>query len=235
MARAVKRTATRVTKKARGSRTTRVRVKRVMTETSPGEEGDDGNNNQLGAKAAAMARTVVMTTGRTMTTAGRATATGAARAMATGAKRTTARTATMGMMTTMATMVTMATMMPNGDEDNKNQARMAARVTASGSARVMATGAKRATAMTAAMATTATMTPNNDDDASGNKGNKDTKGCRQEQRQWRTMGIANPAEAIAVGDLLVPRTPPLHQWPCHNDLSVIIQLPPTGLTQQRNT
>jgi hypothetical protein len=47
MARAVKTTATRATKKARGSRTTRVRVTRVIMETSLREEGDDGHNNQL--------------------------------------------------------------------------------------------------------------------------------------------------------------------------------------------
>ncbi len=57
MARAVKMTATRATKNARGSRMTRVRATRVMTETSPREEGDDGHNNQLGAKAVTMVRT----------------------------------------------------------------------------------------------------------------------------------------------------------------------------------
>jgi hypothetical protein len=56
MARAVKMMATRVTKKARGSRVTRVRVTRVMMETSPREEGDNEHNNQVGTKAAATAR-----------------------------------------------------------------------------------------------------------------------------------------------------------------------------------
>ncbi len=71
MARAVKTTATRATKKARGSRVTRVRVTRVMMETSPREEGEDGHNNQLGTKAAAMVRTVVAVTARAITTAAR--------------------------------------------------------------------------------------------------------------------------------------------------------------------
>ncbi len=53
-----------------------VRVTRVMMETSPREEGDDGHNNQLGTKAAATARTVVATTARAITTAARATETG---------------------------------------------------------------------------------------------------------------------------------------------------------------
>ncbi len=94
MARAVKTMATRATKKARGSRVTRVRVTRVMMETSLREEGDNGHNNQLGTKVVAMARTVVVTTARA----------------------------------TMAAMVTTATMTPNGKDDNKNQAAMAARV-----------------------------------------------------------------------------------------------------------
>jgi hypothetical protein len=54
------------------------------------------------------------------------------------------------------------------------------------------------------------MMPNSDDDASGDEGNKDTKRCRRQQRQQKMMGIINPAEAIAVGDVVVPRTPPLH-------------------------
>jgi hypothetical protein len=117
MARAVKTTATKAMKKARGLRVTRVRVTRVMMETSPREEGDDGHNNQLGTKAVAMATTVVATTARAITLAARATATGA--------KRATATTATMA---TMAAMVTMAMMMPNGKDDNENQVAMAARV-----------------------------------------------------------------------------------------------------------
>ncbi len=63
-ARVVNTTATRATKKARGSRATRVRATRVMMETSPREEGDDGHNNQLGTKVGATARTVVATTAR---------------------------------------------------------------------------------------------------------------------------------------------------------------------------
>ncbi len=85
MARAVTRMATRAMKKARGLRTTRVRAMRVMTETSPREEGDDGHNNQLGTKVAT-ARTVVAMTARAIKTAARVMATGAAKAMATGAK-----------------------------------------------------------------------------------------------------------------------------------------------------
>jgi hypothetical protein len=83
-ARAVKTTAMRATKKARGARTMRVRATRVMTKTSPREEGDDGHNNQKGAKAVATARTVVATTARAITMA--------AKAMAIGAKRATETT-----------------------------------------------------------------------------------------------------------------------------------------------
>jgi hypothetical protein len=191
-ARAVKTTATRVMEKARGSRVTRVRVMRVMMETSPREEGDDGHNNQLGTKAAAMARTMVAMTARAITTA--------ARAMATGAKRATAMMATMATKATMAAMVTMAvmvmtaTMTPNIEDKNKNQAATAARVITT-VARVTVIGAKRTMAMMATTATTATMammammamammvamakmatiTPNSDDAASGDEGNKDTK------------------------------------------------------------
>ncbi len=75
-ARVVNTTATRATKKARGSRAARVRVTRVILETSPREEGDNGHNNQLGTKAAAMVRTVVAMTARGITTAARATVTG---------------------------------------------------------------------------------------------------------------------------------------------------------------
>jgi hypothetical protein len=60
-ARVVNMMATRATKKAMGSRATRVRATRVIMETSPMEEGDDGHNTQLGTKAAATARTVVAT------------------------------------------------------------------------------------------------------------------------------------------------------------------------------
>ncbi len=64
-ARVVNTTATRMMKKARGSRATRVRATRVKLESSPREEGDDGHNNQLGTtKVAATARTVVATTAR---------------------------------------------------------------------------------------------------------------------------------------------------------------------------
>ncbi len=56
--------ATRATKKARGLRAKRVRATRVIMETSPREEGDNGHNNQLGTKVAATARTVVSTTAR---------------------------------------------------------------------------------------------------------------------------------------------------------------------------
>jgi hypothetical protein len=121
MVRAVKRTATRATTKARGLRATRVRAKRVMTETSPREEGDNGHNNQLGTKAATMVQTVVAKTARAITTAAKATATGAKRVMA---------------MT--RTMATTATMMPNGNNNNKNQTATTARMTATvARARVM--------------------------------------------------------------------------------------------------
>jgi hypothetical protein len=42
--------AMRVTKKVRVLRATRVRATRVIMETSPMEEGDNGHNNQLGTK-----------------------------------------------------------------------------------------------------------------------------------------------------------------------------------------
>ncbi len=63
-ARVVNTTAMRATKKARGSRATRVRAMRLIMETSLREEGDNGHNNQLGTKVAATARTVVATTAR---------------------------------------------------------------------------------------------------------------------------------------------------------------------------
>ncbi len=63
-ARVVNTTAMRATKKARGSRATRVRATRVIMETCPREEGDNGHNNQLGTKVAATTRTVVVTTAR---------------------------------------------------------------------------------------------------------------------------------------------------------------------------
>ncbi len=135
-ARTVKTMATRVTKIAKGSRATRVRATRVMMETLPREEGDDGQNNQLGTKALAMARTVVVTTARAMTTAARAAATGTKRATAMMATK-----ATMARMAIIAAMATMARMMPNGADDNKNQAAMAARVTTR-VARATVTGAK---------------------------------------------------------------------------------------------
>jgi hypothetical protein len=77
-------------------------------------------------------------------------------------------------------------MTPNGEDDNKNQAATAARVTTT-VARAMVKGAKKAmatmattantetTAMTVAIAKMATMMPNSNDVASGDKGNKDTK------------------------------------------------------------
>jgi hypothetical protein len=115
-------------------------------------------------------------------------------------------------------------MMPNGKDDNKNQAVTAARVTMM-VARATVTGAKRAmatmattvtmatTAMTVAMAKMATMTPNSDDAASGDEGNEDTKRWWQQQRQRRTMGVVNPAEAqdAAIAPTAVP------QWClCHH-------------------
>ncbi len=183
-ARAVKTAATRATKKARGSRVMRVKVTRVMMETSPREEGDDGHNNQLGIKAVATARTVVVTRARAITMAARATATGAKRATATMA--TMATTAMMATMVTTGAMVTTTTMTPNGEDDNKNQAAMAARVimmvaraTVIGAKRVMATMATTAmmamTAMMVAMAKMAMMMPNSNNATSGNEGNEDTK------------------------------------------------------------
>jgi hypothetical protein len=110
-ARVVNMTATRVTKKARGLRETRVRATRVIIETSPIEEGDNGHNNQLGTKVAATARTVVVTTVRAITTAARAMAAGAKRATALAAMTVTATTmATMATAAMMATMATTATM-----------------------------------------------------------------------------------------------------------------------------
>ncbi len=82
-ARTVKMTAMRAMKKVRRSRAMGVRATRVMMETSPREEGDNGHNNQLGTKAVATGRTVVATTERTIMTAARETATGAKRATAT--------------------------------------------------------------------------------------------------------------------------------------------------------
>jgi hypothetical protein len=187
MARVVNTTVTRATKKVRGSRETRVRATRVIMKTSPREEGDNGHNNQLGTKAAAMARTVVAMTARAITTAARVTATGAKMAMA-----LAATTATMAMMATMATTVTTAmmattvTMTPNSNDNYKNQAATTARVTKM-VARATVTGSKRATATMATMATTArttttatmammaTMKPNSNDAASGDEGNEDTK------------------------------------------------------------
>jgi hypothetical protein len=131
-ARAVKTMAMRVTKKARGLRVMWVRVTRVIMETSPRDEGDDGHINQLGIKAAATAGAVVAMTARAIMTAARAMGTGAKRAMA-----------TMEMMATMAAMVTTARMTPNGKHDNKNQAATAARVRTT-VARVTVIGAKRA-------------------------------------------------------------------------------------------
>jgi hypothetical protein len=126
MARAVKMMATWAMKKVRGSRATRVRAMRVMTETSPRDEGDNGHDNKLGTKVAATARTVVTATVRGITMAARATATGAKRATATMTMMAT--TVTMAMMATTAMMATMAMMMPNGDNYNENQAATTARV-----------------------------------------------------------------------------------------------------------
>ncbi len=178
-ARVANTTATRVRKKARGLRVTRVRAMRVIMETSPLEEGDNGHNNQLGTKVAAMARTVVVTTARAITTAARATAAGAKRVTASAATTVTAATmATMATAATMATMATTATMTPNGNDNYKNQAATTARVTMT-VARAMVTGAKRATtptmATTVTMATMVTMTPNSNNATSGNECNKDTK------------------------------------------------------------
>jgi hypothetical protein len=60
-ARAVKTMTTRVTKKVR---VMMARATRVMAETSPKEEGDDGHNNQLSTKVAVAVRTVVAIYGR---------------------------------------------------------------------------------------------------------------------------------------------------------------------------
>ncbi len=181
MARAVTKMAMRATKKARGSKVTRVRVTRVMMETSLREEGDNGHNSQLGTKATAMARTVVATTARVITMAARATATGAKRVTA--IKVTTAMTATMAMT---AAMLTTAMMVPNSKDDNENQATMAPRVIMTmaraaviGAKMVMATMAMTAmtavTVMTVGMAKMAMMTPNSNNATSGNEGNEDTK------------------------------------------------------------
>ena len=68
-ARVVNTTAMRATKKARGSRATRVRAMRLIMETSLREEGDNGHNNQLGTKEVLTTRTVVAMTARAITTA----------------------------------------------------------------------------------------------------------------------------------------------------------------------
>ncbi len=47
------------------------------------------------------------------------------------------------------------------------------------------------------------------------------------------MGVVNPAEPIAVGDVVIHRMPPLRQRPRRNDAFVIMQLSPTGLTPRR--
>jgi hypothetical protein len=174
-------TATRAMKKARGLRATRVGATRVIMETSPREEGDNGHNNQLGTKAAAMARTVVATTARVIMMAARATPTGAK--MVTALVVMTATMAMMVMMATAATTATMATTVtitPNGNDNYKNQMAITARVMTTvaramvaGSKRAMATMATTATMVT--MATMTMMTPNSDDAASDGKGNEDTK------------------------------------------------------------
>ncbi len=119
----MKTTATRAMKKARGSRVTRVRVTRVMMETPPRKEGDDGHNNQLGTKAVATARTVVATTLRAIMTAARAMATGSKRALAmmattvmTAMMATTAMTATTATTAMTVAMAKIATMTPNSDD-----------------------------------------------------------------------------------------------------------------------
>jgi hypothetical protein len=102
----------------------------------------------------------------------------AVRVMATGAKRAMATTATTVMMATMATILTTATMMPNGEDDNKNQAATATRVITM-VARATVIGAKWAMAMMATTATTATKGNNGDN---GEDGNNDAK--QQRCRQW---------------------------------------------------
>jgi hypothetical protein len=140
MARVGNMMATRATKKASGSRAMRVRATRVIMENSPREEGDDGHNNQLGTKAAAMARTVMVTTARVITTAARATATGAKRATALAAMTVMMATiATMATTVTTAMMAMRTTVTPNGNNDYKNQAATTARVTTM-VARAMVTG-----------------------------------------------------------------------------------------------
>jgi hypothetical protein len=49
------------------------------------------------------------------------------------------------------------------------------------------------------------------------------------------MGVIDPAEAIAVGDIVNPRKPPSRRRLRRYDAFVIIQLPPTGLTLQMKT
>jgi hypothetical protein len=141
------------------------------------------------------------------------------------------------MMATTAAMVTTATMMPNGKDDNENQAATAARVitmvaraTVIGAKRAMATMARTATtammAMTVAMAKMVTMTPHSNDAASGDKGNEDTNDDvynKDNGGQWASLIQQRPT------------TPPLRQRPCRDDAFFIIQLPPTGLTLWRNT
>jgi hypothetical protein len=62
-----------------------------------------------------------------------------------------------------------------------------------------------------------------------------TKQQQQQQQHWRVMRVVDPAEAIAVGDALVPRTLPSCQQLCQDEAFVIIQLFPRGLTLHENT
>ncbi len=63
------------------------------------------------------------------------------------------------------------------------------------------------------MATMATMTPNSDDAASGDEGNKDTKWWQRQQRQRRTKPVINPAEAQDATIVLMA----VPQWSlCHH-------------------
>jgi hypothetical protein len=98
-------------KGAKESKGNSARATMAMTETSPREEGDNEHTNQLCTKVAAMARTVLATTGRAKITA--------ARAMMTHAKRAMAMAATTAMTATMAIMAMTVMMMPNDNNDTK--------------------------------------------------------------------------------------------------------------------
>ncbi len=83
---------------------------------------------------------------------------------------------------------------------------MAARTTATGATRAMATAAMVAL-------TVATMAPNGDKD-------NEEKAMRTRTTTMEGGGIIDPAEKIMEGDIVNPRMPPLCQQTCCNDAFV---------------